>query len=123
MRFPAVLVATLVIAACTSVNELRSSSPVQSADFAKDYRVVTDCLSDRLSATYEVATTAQLSERSATISYILGSPDIRVPAWEITVRETAVGRTGAELRSVETVWGTPYAEPDVWAAVERCGAS
>lgn len=41
--------------------------------------------------------------------------------WELDFVPTGAETTRIELRSLETVWGTPQAPKELWISVQNCG--
>lgn len=103
---------------------VRQSEPLEVAEFAREYREMTDCVADRLAYVQAKVTRASGPGGSLMLGTITPTVDAATPigAWELTIRHIGDGRSLAELRSDRSATGIPYGD-DAWNAVVSCAGA
>lgn len=111
----------LLLAACQSVEDVRSYPPIRAGDFTGSYKNASACAVDGLTGKHAM-TISQVVREDLKTAVILGAPDTQIVHYEGRLTEIGANRFRAEVRSAKGILGAEGwgGAADLWKAIESC---
>lgn len=118
------LAIVIILAACSTIDDIRTSEPVRTGTFEGNYDALSGCVIDALIGRMAVVQNIRANRQTATVTYISDNGFSRLPLWEATIMQ-ADGKAGTvEMRAMMTMWDSPVADVALaWPVFERCGVT
>lgn len=116
-RFASVL-AVAVLAGCASLEDVRSSEPTASAEFAGEWRAFAECVNFDLDGRvlYDASTQTAIVGNASQGLWFAPKAD-----YEVSVRQAGESTVAVQLRQRATL-DAEWARGHYWSAVERCAS-
>jgi hypothetical protein len=116
--------ALIALAGCSTMQDVRNSAPVRTAQLDANYKDATACVAYELSEQFNVNSAVFEKDRRGVVSYIQEWMGNRQPMFELTIMQANVDQQSvAEFRARKSVVGSDYWADLVWPAVQKCGHS